>query len=215
TPTLTPSVTPTGTPSADSSATTAPARRTLPDRLLVAEEVPATDGSGRWRTTDARRREGRRPFGTCQEYAMTTIGAMRAVVRGFAAARETDEAPSSTDPTAGHLVAEFADRETARRAFEVLKSWRSDCHEELAGYGHSEIGPFRPVAAGDAEAGWYLLRYGPADGGPEDHLDAQGLVLVGKRVAALEIHDVGSSYDHPPGHEPMVAALRVAAGRLG
>jgi hypothetical protein len=142
---------------------------------------------------------------------MTSVGAMRVVVREYA--------PADDDPTssAGHLVAEFADRATARRAYEVAKSWRGACEEELREYDRVDVNPFEPVSLTGAEGGWYLLVYGPVEGGSPDegYFDAQGLVLSGKRVALLQMRLLGQDYNYPAGREPMVAAVRTAATKLG
>ncbi len=104
---------------------------------------------------------------------------MRVVVREYAG---IDDDPTST---AGHLVAEFADRATARRAYEVAQAWRGTCEDELREYDRVDVNPFEPVPLTGAQGGWYLLVYGPAEGGSPDEgfFDAQGLVLSGKSVA--------------------------------
>ena len=185
--------------------------RTATDRLLTAAELPRLDGRSSWEEVATRRSEGDQPFGTCHKFAMTSIGAMRVVVRQYAEGRGEDTI------TAGHLVADFADDRTARRAFEVLKSWRGQCEEELADYERRDEGAFQAVTAPGAEAGWYLLSYGPTPEGSPDEgfFDAQGITRVGRRVAALEIRVVGQDYDYPPGKEPMVDAVRKATAKLG
>lgn len=184
---------------------------TATDRLLTAAQVPGFNEQFTWREAGTRKNEGANPFGTCHKYAMTSIGAMRVVVREFEPEGPADGA------TAAHLVAEFADSRTARRALEVLKSWRGQCEEELSDYDRREVGALEPVYAPGADAGWYLLVYGPAEGGKPDegYFDAQGLTRVGKRISVLEMRRVGQDYNYPAGQEPMVDAVRAAAAELG
>ena len=203
---------PVSTASESASAEPSPAlARTANDRLMTTAELPRIDGRSTWEEVTTRRSEGDQPFGTCQKFAMTSIGAMRVVVRQYAEGRGEDTV------TAGHLVADFADDRTARRAFEVLKSWRGQCEEKLADYERRDVGAFQAVTAPGAEAGWYLLSYGPTPEGSPDEgfFDAQGVTRVGRRVAALEIRVVGQDYDYPIGKEPMVEAVRKAAAKLG
>ena len=69
--------------------------------------------------------------------------------------------------------------------------------------------------AADADAAWYLLKYGPPSGDPTlAWFDAEGFVRVGDRVALVTMTDLGQTYDYPAGQEPLVEALRTAAGRL-
>ena len=64
--------------------------------------------------------------------------------------------------------------------------------------------------------GWYLLTYGPVAGDPDaSFFDAQGLAVVGTRIAMVEMVLAGQDYNYEPGQEPMVAAVQRAAGRLG
>ncbi|HEX6247269.1 MAG TPA: hypothetical protein VFZ64_05310 [Nocardioidaceae bacterium] len=217
-----PSVTSSETPSAATSGsaspsasplapTTSPARpRRLTDRLLTAEEVPGFNDRFTWKVARTRTAEGTEPFGTCQRFEMTTIGAMRVVVREYA------PATASPGSTAGHLVAEFADRETARRAYEVLQSWRGTCEEQLRRYDRRQVGALEPVRVSGGEGGWYLLVYGPPEDGSADegYFDAQGAALVGTRIALLRMRLVGQDYNYPAGREPMVEAVRTAAARL-
>lgn len=210
TPTPSPSVSQTPTTTTPSATTPAPRPVGLRGRLLTAAEVPGFNEEYTWRTVATRDDEGKRPFGTCQKFPMTSIGATRVVAREYAGVGD--------DPTssAGHLVAEFADRATARRAYEVARSWRDSCEEELREYDRVDVNPFEPVSTTDAEGGWYLLVYGPVEGGSPDegYFDAQGLALSGKRVALLQMRMLGQDYNYPAGREPMVAAVRTAAARL-
>jgi hypothetical protein len=184
---------------------------TATDRLLTAAQVPGFNEQFTWKEAGTRKNEGANPFGTCHKYAMTSIGAMRVVVREFEPEGPADGA------TAAHLVAEFADSRTARRAMEVLKSWRSQCNEEISTYDWNEVHGLETVEAAGADAGWYLLIYGPAEGGSPDegYFDAQGLTRVGKRISVLEMRLVGQDNNYPAGQDPMVEAVRTASAELG
>jgi len=208
---------PTESAEATATATTSPSNvsvvagnKTLADRLLTAAEMPGPNEQLTWREVRTRKNEGKQPFGTCHKFAMTSIGAVRVVAREYA--------PKPTgQESASHLVSEFADQETARRAYEVLKSWRGQCEDELSAHDRRDVGGFRSVEAEGADAGWYLLVYGPPDGGSTDqaYFDAQGVTLVGKRVSVLQMRTVAQDYDHQPGKDPMVQAVRAASAQLG
>jgi len=203
-------------PSPSEETTTAQGPRRLADLPLPAKELPGFNEQFPWKVTANRAREGRRPFGTCHKFAMTSIGATKAAVRTYAPALR------DSDTTAANLVAVFPDAKTAKRAFEVLKSWRGQCEEELARHDSRDIGLLEPIdlPAGTsprrAAANWYLLIYGPAKGDPDaGYFDAQGLARVGKMISVLEMRLVGQDYNYEPGQEPMVGAVTASAARLG
>ena len=83
----------------------------LRSRLLGAADVPGFNQDFSWTEGSTASREPRTPFGTCQRFAMTSIGATDVAVR--------DYRPGSggTQDHAAELVAEFPDSTTARRAF--------------------------------------------------------------------------------------------------
>lgn len=200
-------------PAAESgkSPTTSARTRGIRGKLLTAEQLPGFNDEFRWSVRSTRMREGKQPFGTCHKFAMTSIGAEKVVVRSYA---PTQVSPGST---ASHLVAEFADKVTARRVFEVLKSWARQCDEELREYDRSTVGRLKsvPVEARGALGHWYLLAYGPAPGDPDaGYFDAQGLARVGRTIAALEMRVVGQDYNYPSGKEPMVTAVQNATTRI-
>lgn len=208
----TPSPTASATASESASAATrgGHARATLAQRLLPASRLPGFNAEFTWRESGTRREEGE-PFGTCHRFPMTSIGAMRVVVREYAPGAGPD-----TD-TASELVAQFPDGMTAKRALEVLKSWRGQCERELSGYDHRRVGDLQRVEVRGGDAGWYLLTYGPPEGGSQDegYFDSQGLVRVGNLVAVVQMRLVGQDFNYPAGREPMVEAVRRAAVELG
>jgi hypothetical protein len=201
------------TVAATSTAPAPPKSAALADRLLTAAQMPGFNEHFAWREAETRDDEGSEPFGTCQRYSMTAIGALRLAVREYTPVKgpEVD--------TAGELVAEFPDQRTAKRAFAVLRSWREQCDEQLSKYERRRVGDLErvDVAGADTDARWYLLSYGPPEGGSEDEgwFDSQGLVRAGSRIAVLRMRLLGQDFNYPAGQEPMVKAVRRAAARLG
>lgn len=184
----------------------------LTDRLLPGEEVPGFNDEFRWATGKTRTSEGRGLFGTCQRFGITSIGATEIAVRDY---RPAQPDPANPPAEAGELVAEFPDTTTAQRAFAVLKSWRQQCADRLPGKPH-HVGALQPVSADGGTGGWYLLTYPGAEGDPDAAtFDAQGIAVVGTRIAMLELRNVGQDYNYEAGQEPMVAAVQRAAGKLG
>ena len=195
-------------PSPSPSASAAPPRLTLADRLLPAAELPGFNDGFVW-SAGATRRDEPDLFGTCQRFAITSIGAMRVAVRDYASAN------GGEDTVGGELVADFADQQTAAGAMDVLRAWRAKCGDQLRKYVDPKVGALEPVGVEDADAGWYLLSYGTPDGPADDRwFDAQGMVRVGSRIALVRLSVLGQDYDYEHGQEPMVAALRRAAAKL-
>jgi len=174
--------------------------------------MPGMPETGSW--PSARVMAGSEPsglFGTCQRFEMTSIGATSVVVRSF---RPADDAASATD-RAGELVAEFPDSTTARRAFAVLRSWRAKCADRLKRYDRSHVGALEDVSVNGGTGGWYLLTYGPVPRDPDvQYFDAQGIAVVGSRIAMVEMVLAGQDYNYDAGKEPMVAAVQRAAAKL-
>jgi hypothetical protein len=199
TPTSSPTGGPTGAPTGG-----------LRGRLLTAAEVPGFNAGFRWKQGATRPEDPSSSFGTCQRFAITSIGAERVLVRRF-----TPVAADATGDRAGSLVATFPDALTARRAFAVLKAWRGRCADRLASYRRKHVGALEAVPVGGGTAGWYLLSYGPVPGRPDDgYFDAQGMALVGSRIAMVTMRLAGQDYNYEPGQEPMVAAVQRAARRI-
>ncbi len=202
---------PTPRPTRSSGATeTGPVR--LADRLLDAGEVPGFNDGYRWTAAGTVPEDPSSSFGTCQKFAVISIGAERVLVRRFRPAAG-DKAP---DDRAGELVAVFPDAQTARRAFAVLKAWRASCADRLRGHTRARVSALHDVPVTGGSGGWYLLTYGPVKGDPQaQFFDAQGMAVVGSRIAMVSMVLAGQDYDYPPGKEPAVAAVRRAAAKLG
>jgi hypothetical protein len=199
---------PTGGPS--QTATSGPSG-SLRSRLLTADELPGFNEEFRWAQGSTRPENPSTSFGTCQRFGILSIGAEQVLVRRYRPAA----GPAGMD-RAGELVAKFPDELTARRAFAVLKAWRGKCADRLARYMRSDVGALQDVSSGGGTAGWYLLTYGPVKGDPDSQFfDAQGMALVGSRIAMVSMVLAGQDYNYEPGQEPMVSALRRAAQKLG
>jgi hypothetical protein len=206
--TSSPSETPTASASPSPSVTPgAPLR----SRLLTAAELPGFNDEYLWKQGATAPEDPSTSFGTCQRFGILSIGAEKAVVRRFTPA--IPEAVA-TD-RAGELVATFPDANTARRAFSVLKAWRGKCADRLKTHKTSKIGGLQSVPVDGGSAGWYLLTYGPVKGDPDaKFFDAQGMTVVGSRIAMVSMVLAGQDYNYEPGQEPMVLALQRAAQKL-
>lgn len=205
-PSMVETTTPTSTPQATA---TAAGRRALRGKLLTAREVPGFNAEFRWKDGRTRNGEGAKPFGTCQRFSMTSIGAERTVVRTY------QPGPKQSHDLAGELVASFPDEVTARRAFEVLKSWRGRCADKLPGRELRRVGGLQDVPLKTGTGAWYLLTYGPVASDPDAvWFDAQGIALVGSRIAVVKLAVAGQDYNYQRGQEPMVAAVKRAAAKL-
>ncbi len=174
--------------------------------MLSADELPGFDAGYQWRAGSTTSSEPRQ-FGTCQKFGILAIGAERVAVRRFLPADTSVPLAS-----AGELVATFPDAMTARRAYSVLESWHKQCASLLKRRAGSQVGALRSVAVDGGQAAWYLLTYSPAKAAPNEvMLDAQGMALVGRRIAMLQITRRLTEGDPLP---PMDAAIAAAAARL-
>lgn len=191
---------------------TGPASSGPAGRLLPAADVPGFGDRYRWQEAGTSTGEPKRLFGTCQRFAMTSIGAERVAVRHYLPA---GAAFRKAGDRAGELVAAFPDETTARRAFSVLQAWRGRCADRLASHRRKHVGDLQDVPVAGGAGGWYLLTYGPVKGHPRArYLDAQGIAVVGSRIAMLSMVEVGKGGGYEPGHEPMATAVRRAATLL-
>jgi hypothetical protein len=173
--------------------------------LLSADEVPGFGAGYRWRIGSTSSSEPRQ-FGTCQKFGILAIGAERVTVRQFQPA-DTSVAHAQ----AAELVATFPDAMTARRAYSVLESWHEQCASQLRRYARPQVGGLRSVAVDGGQATWYLLTYSPDKASHTMLLDAQGMALVGRRIAMLRMTRLATEGDQVP---PMGKAVAAAASRL-
>jgi hypothetical protein len=172
--------------------------------------VPGPNDGFRWRQGATRAEDPSASFATCQRFAITSIGAEKVLVRTF-----TPAAPGAAGDRAGSLVATFPDPKTARRAYAVLQAWRGRCADRLTSYEHRDVGSLDSVPVAGGSAGAYLLTYGPVRGRPDDaYFDAQGMAVVGSRIALVTLRVVGQDYNYEAGQEPVVAAVQRAARKL-
>lgn len=203
-----PSPSPSPSPSSPEPSPSSSGPLSLRDRLLTAAELPGFNDQYTWTEGRTSKTEPESLAGTCHQFSMLSIGALKVAYRDY-------EPAEGDNSQASELVADFADEETARRAFEVLESWRTKCDKALAKYDKRQIGELEDVPLEGGPAHWYLLIYGPADErGDESYFDAQGFVLVGKRIAVVRMALVGQDYNYEAGQEPMVTAVQAAAGKL-
>jgi len=175
--------------------------------------MPGFNAEFRWKDGRTQNGEPAKRFGTCQRFPMTSIGAERTVVRTYV------PGPKQSHDLAGELVASFPDEMTARRAFEVLKYWRARCAGELPGQELRRVGRLQDVplgrGSGTGIGAWYLLTYGPVASDPDAvWFDAQGIALVGSRIAVVKLAVAGQDYNYEAGQEPMVTAVKRAAAKL-
>ncbi|MEO5708739.1 MAG: hypothetical protein ABIQ59_02830 [Nocardioidaceae bacterium] len=178
-------------------------------RLLSAAEVPGFNEDFTWKQGATRTSEPRALFGTCQRFAISSIGATSVAVRHFSPTRPGQPNPPDL---AGELVAEFPDTATAQRAFAVLKSWRKQCGDRVPPRG--KVGALQDVPVDGGTGGWYLLTYPSRTSRDDAFFDAQGMTVVGTRIAMVKLRLLGQDYNYEPGQEPMVAALQHAAAKL-
>lgn len=196
-------------PEPTSSDTASAAPPTSPGPLLSAAELPAFTDDYRWRPGATSTVEPA-TFGTCQRFGLTASGAERVVVRRF-----LPPASSPTGERAAELVATFPDDQTARRVYSVLTAWRARCADRLLDYVTSDVGDLQDVTVDSGQAGWYLLTYGPPPGDPRStYFDAQGMAMVGSRIALVTMRRNAEDFRYPSGQEPMVAAVQRAAQKL-
>jgi hypothetical protein len=203
---------PPSSPSTSPSSSVGSSGRSLDSRLLGASRLPGFNTEFRWAQGPTGPEDPSTSFGTCQRFAVTSIGAEQALVRRF---RPSGPGSAESRDRAGELVATFPDDATARRAFAVLSAWRRQCADRLRSFPRSTVGALQDVAVEGGTGGWYLLTYGPVRGHPDSQFfDAQGMAVVGSRIAMVSMVLAGQDYGYEPGQEPMVAAVQRAARLL-
>jgi len=189
----------------DTSAVDAPtsvAPATLEDRLIPAAELPGVNDQTVWEAGETAP-EGGVPHGSCQRTSLVDIGAQDSVVRTYA---------GGDGVTGLQVVAEFADPKSAWRAHQVLKTWTTECAEQLEA-GFEKVGPLAPVTVAGGGAQSALVQHG--DAGADEHAFAGiAIVRVGEYLSVVEIDVLGQDYNYEPGQEPATRAVPVAAARL-
>jgi hypothetical protein len=171
----------TGTATGEPAPTT-PAPAGLKGRLLSAGALPGFNPGYRWTEGPTTPESPSSSFGTCQRFAVTSIGAERVLVRRFRPA-----GPGAAD-RAGELVAQFPDPATARRAYAVLAAWRGRCADRLTERTRPRVGALQDVPVDGGTGGWYLLTYGPVPGDRDARFfDAQGMAVVDARIAMVSM----------------------------
>jgi hypothetical protein len=172
----------------------------LRDALLSAAELPKLTSTSPW-TQGATGPVGTAPFGLCQKFDLTSIGADEGVDRRF----------RSRADTAGQQVVEFGDAPTAARASKVVEAWRRDCAGRVRGQ-DVKVGPFTDVAVGRGRGSWYLASYNRRG---EGHFHSLGMVVSGPRMTLIRMDHDGQDHNYPPGQDPMERAVKAAAAKLG
>lgn len=207
---VTPSATATPEPTPSSQAPEEPSTAGgLPDALLTADQMPGFNAQYTWSPGRTRSKEPSVPIGTCHRFDLLSIGATEVRHRTFTP-------PAGDGSMAQQAVAAFADPETARRAYQTLLAWRKSCPEVLKSYPRSDVSLFEDVPVVEGEAGWWLAAYGPVGDDPnEAAFDAEGIALVGDRIAVVHLVSYGQDYIYDDGQEPAAVAIRRAAEQLG
>jgi hypothetical protein len=182
------------------------------DALLTAAELPALDDTARWKPL----RTGpvtSRPFGVCAKFDVLSIGAERAVQRGFAAGSQG----AVPDANAAQQVVSLPDATTTARVQQVLRAWHDSCARRSPGGGHDTVGPITSVPVSRGTGWWYLVSYRthPGLGASHPMFESFGVAVSGSRMTLLRMDHAGQDHRYPPGQDPMELAVKTAAGKLG
>ena len=170
------------------------ARRTpLEAHLLAAEQVPGlvrrADGGSGW-TVGSTGPEAAVSVGACQQTGLETIGAVSAVRRTYLPADDVRG-------RATQVVAQFADRKSAWRAHQVLRSWHEECE--------AEAGPLRSVDVSAGAGENYRTRV-TAPEARRAQVAAFGIVARGSYLCVIEIRALRR--DFPTDRAPARVAVR-------
>ena len=166
--------------------------------LLGSEDMPdMTPGdAGGWTIGDTGP-EDSTAVGACQKTSLQTIGAVSAVRRTYV------DPQGEGGRAATQVVARFADRKSAWRAREVLRSWRDDCG--------AEVGPMRDVDVQSGSGEHYRATYGPSQ--RKQRTADLGIVAHGAYLCLVEI--TAPSTDYPDHRAPARAAVRRISRSFG
>lgn len=192
-----PTATPPGTP------------RPLASLLLPASDLPGFNDAFAWQIGSEPEAEPE-PLAACHRFPLLTLGAEQVRVRTYEPGQQVP--PGETPASAVHVVAEFPDAATARRAGSVLDSWRQTCEQRLQARGVRVADP-EQVAGTGAAAQWYLTTIPTAD--PDlATFEGVGTIRDGNRLGVVVMRNDGMDYNYETGQEPVAQALRAAAGLL-
>lgn len=181
----------------------------LEEALLPAAQFPWFNDGFSWREGRTRDREPAALAGTCHRFPLESVGAT-------AVRHRTYVPPAAGSDAVGQmLVAEFPDPETASRAYRTVLSWRASCPELLESYPRADVRLLEDVGVPRGEAGWWIALYAPVGDDPEvSAFDAEGVALVGDRIAVVHLVSYGQDYNYDTGQEPAAVAIRRAAPLL-
>jgi hypothetical protein len=178
--------------------------------LLSAAELPGLGPGQRWRVRSTEPGDGQDLPSACMHAGFHSIGAVGIYRRDFSGV------PGSR---AVNVVARFVDNRSAVRTEKIFRAWHDGCRQWLtqhANWPQAQVHRTYRVRTSVGEAFWWLSAYGRVPGRPHAaYFEAAGVLRVG-RVSALVVEvSTGQGYRYPPGQEPLVAALKVAAKKLG
>jgi hypothetical protein len=217
TPTSSPAASPatspsTGSPSASSTTDASPPRHPakLSAGLLTAAELPGLGPGQSWRVRSTAPGDGADPPSVCMHAGFHPIGAVAIYRRDFS---------GGSGSRAVNVLARFADNRSAVRTYKIFRAWHDGCRKwltEHAAWRRARVDRTYRVRTSGGEAFWWLSAYGPVPGRPRAaYFEATGLLRVGSLTSLVVEVSTGQDYRYPRGQEPMVAALKVAAKKLG
>lgn len=152
-------------------------------------------------------------FAHCHPFALTAIGAEQVALRTFVA--DGPEASSPPQPAeAGHLLAQFADHRTVRRAASVLTSWHDQCEQRLAEDARRvRVRDVVTVEGLPGPAWWYRTKVKQRRSSPAV-IELTGTVRVDTQLAVVVLRHRKGDYEPSLGREQIEAALRRAGNEL-
>lgn len=171
--------------------------------LLTAAEMPGLNDRTTW-TQGHTGPADAKPAGVCQQYDLATIGATKVIARSFSA---------DDTATAVEQLATFPDAMNTVRASKVITAWRDTCAKRTRMLPNLKVGSLTDVPVSVGKASWYLTSWVPD--GTDGHFQAVGLVINGNRIALVTMDNDGQDYNYAAGKEPMAAAVKAAAAKLG
>jgi hypothetical protein len=185
-----------------------PAR--LSGGLLSAAELPGLGPGQHWRVRSTAPGDGQDLPSACMHAGFHSIGAVAIYRRDFS---------GGPGARAVNVLARFVDNRSAVRTYKIFQAWHDGCRQWLtqhANWPQAQVHRTYRVRTSDGEAFWWLSTYGPVPGRPKAaYFEAAGVLRVGPVTSLVVEVSTGQDYRYPRGREPMVAALKVAAKKLG